>query len=247
MSSDLNFSVPLDTGEPFFGGIQKNSLIDYPGKVSCVLFLTGCNFACPYCHNPNLARGTPPRADRIPFETVYTFLESRRGLLEGVVLSGGEPTLHNAIGEICSRIKQLGYPIKLDTNGSRPEVLSRLISTGCVDYVAMDVKAPLSRYNPVITARDVSTQIKASIRLIMSSGLAYEFRTTCMQPLAGPDTIVDIANSIQGARKYVLQMFNPSRVLNPDFFKRHRVQPDMLDLEKMHKKVAPLVTECLLR
>jgi len=231
----------------FFGGIQKNSLIDFPGKVSCVLFLSGCNFNCPYCHNPDLAQGKPSAADRIRLETALEFLEKRRGLLDGVVLSGGEPTLESRLMDLCKRIKALGYPIKLDTNGSRPETLGRLFEAGCVDYVAMDIKAPPALYTPGISSRPVAAEIEASIRLIMSSGLDYEFRTTCARPFAGPETIVDIARSIRGARKYVLQKFNMGNVLNPSFFEAYPRHPDEPQLEEMRRKIAPLVNVCDLR
>ncbi len=231
----------------FFGGIQKNSLIDFPGKVSCVLFLSGCNFTCPYCHNPELARGAPPPASRIRLETAFEFLEKRCGLLDGVVLSGGEPTLENRLSDICARIKTLGYQVKLDTNGSRPDVLARLLDENRLDYVAMDIKAPPALYTPAISPRKVAAEIEKSIDLIMSSGVAYEFRTTCALPFAGPDAIGDIARGIQGARKYVLQKFNPANVLDPPFFKDHPQQPDDSQLEKIRAKIAPLVGVCTLR
>jgi len=231
----------------FLGGIQKNSLIDFPGKVSCVLFLSGCNFACPYCHNPDLARGTPPPASRIRLETVFKFLEKRRGMLDGVVISGGEPTLESRLSEICTRIKRLGFQVKLDTNGSRPDILARLFDENRLDYVAMDIKAPPALYTPVISPREVAAEIEKSIDLIMSSDVDYEFRTTCARPFAGPGTISDIARSIRGARKYVLQTFNPATVLDPAFFKGHPRQPDKNQLEKIRKEIAPLVDVCTLR
>jgi len=123
------------------GGIQKNSLIDYPGKISCVIFVAGCNFRCPYCHNPSLVEpheGT--HKFEIEEEEVFSFLDSRRAFLEGVVVSGGEPTLQPDIVPFCDRIKQMGYPLKLDTNGSRPEVIEHLIRNDLVDDIAMDIK-----------------------------------------------------------------------------------------------------------
>ncbi len=231
----------------FFGGIQKNSLIDFPGKMSCVLFLSGCNFACPYCHNPDLARGAPPPESRIPLETAFEFLEKRRGLLDGVVISGGEPTLESRLSELCTRIKALGYQVKLDTNGSRPDVLARLFDEDRLDYVAMDIKAPPALYAPIISPIDVTAEIEKSIDLITSSNVDYEFRTTCARPFAGPDTIGYIARSIQGARKYVLQKFNPDNVLDPAFFRGHPQQPDASQLEKIRAKIAPLVKVCTIR
>ncbi|MCP3953249.1 MAG: anaerobic ribonucleoside-triphosphate reductase activating protein [Desulfobacterales bacterium] len=231
----------------FFGGIQKNSLIDYPGKVSCVLFLSGCNFACPYCHNPDLARGTPLPASRLRLETAYEFLEKRRGMLDGVVLSGGEPTLEHRLIEICTRIKAFDYSVKLDTNGSRPDILARLFDADCLDYVAMDIKTPPALYTPVISRREVASEITESIHLIMSSGVDYEFRTTCARPFAGPETLGDIARSIKGARKYVLQKFNPATVLEPGFFTGYQQQPDGPQLEQIRQKIAPLVEVCTIR
>lgn len=231
----------------FLGGLQKNSLIDYPGKLSCIFFLSGCNFTCPYCHNPDLARGTLAPADRIPLETAFEFLRKRQGMLEGVVLSGGEPTLESRLEEVCRRIRDLGYPIKLDTNGSRPDTLARLFKTGCIDYVAMDVKAPPALYTPDLTPHKVAAAIEDSIALIMSSGLDYEFRTTCASPFAGPENLVAIARSIRGARKYILQKFNLENVLDPDFFKRYPQQPDTAELEKIREEIAPLFETCTVR
>ncbi|MBW1769313.1 MAG: anaerobic ribonucleoside-triphosphate reductase activating protein, partial [Deltaproteobacteria bacterium] len=133
-----------------FGGLQKSSLIDYPGKLSCVLFLSGCNFDCPYCHNPGLVKGR--FSDHAQFEekTVYDFLEKRRGFLDGVVVSGGEPTLQKDLVSLCEKLKEMGYPVKLDTNGSRPQVLRSLIDEGLVDYIAMDIKTDLLRYSSFI-------------------------------------------------------------------------------------------------
>jgi len=231
----------------YFGGLQKNSLIDYPGKMSCVLFTAGCNFHCPYCHNPDLARGDVPPANRISLEAALEFLENRRGLLEGVVLSGGEPALVENLPRICKRINDLGYPVKLDTNGSRPDVLARLFKDNCIDYVAMDIKAPLSGYYPDITSKRVEKKLQASIELIMSSGRDYEFRTTCARPFAGPESIAEITTAIQGARRYVLQPFNPRIVLDPAFCNAHQHHPDDTQIESLRKKISPLFGECLIR
>ena len=123
------------------GGIQKISLIDYPGKLSCVLFLSGCNFKCPYCHNPQLVKSDSAYSDCLDEKAVYEFLESRKGLIDGVVISGGEPTLQKNLPLLCNEIKEMGYLVKLDTNGSRPKAIKLLIDEGLVDYVAMDIKS----------------------------------------------------------------------------------------------------------
>ena len=122
------------------GGLQKNSLIDYPGKISSVIFLSGCNFDCPFCHNPDLVRGCLSYTADLCSPDVCQFLKQRRGFLDGVVISGGEPTLDENLMDFCESIKQLGYPIKLDTNGSRPRILKQLIDDGLIDYIAMDLK-----------------------------------------------------------------------------------------------------------
>ena len=142
--------MPPKIGLMRLAGLQKNSLIDYPGKASCVLFLFGCNFDCPYCHNPDLVRGGLSCHASLDEKTVYEFLERRKGLLDGVVISGGEPTLDKDLVFLCEKIKQIGYPLKLDTNGSQPQVIKRLIQEGLIDYIAMDIKTDPLHYSPLI-------------------------------------------------------------------------------------------------
>ena len=168
----------------FLGGLQKNSLIDYPGKVSCVLFTSGCNFRCPYCHNPSLVVSVEKgKKEHIEEKAAMDFLHRRRGLLDGVVISGGEPTLHGDLFGLCRKIKQMGYPIKLDTNGSRPEMLTALIGEDLVDYIAMDIKTLPEYYGRYIKKGFDPQPLLSSIRLIMKSEKPYEFRTTCVNPI----------------------------------------------------------------
>ncbi|MBU1181586.1 MAG: anaerobic ribonucleoside-triphosphate reductase activating protein, partial [Proteobacteria bacterium] len=199
-----------------FGGIQKNSLIDYPGKISCVLFTSGCNFACPYCHNPDLAKNNPPLS--LNETEICAFLESRKGFLDGVVISGGEPTIHNDIESVCKNIKALGYPVKLDTNGSRPLVIKKLLSAGLVDYIAMDIKTDPALYSFFAKYDCESADILSSIKTIMNSAIDYEFRTTCVKPFISRPVIEKISGIIKGASLYVLQHFQNKNVLDPDFF-----------------------------
>ena len=187
-----------------FGGVQKNSFIDYPGKMSCVLFVTGCNFDCPYCHNPGLVRGGNTCPNQLSEEDVCCFLQKRKGFLDGVVISGGEPTLRQDLADVCEKIKSMGYPVMLDTNGSRPQVLKRLLNEGVVDYVAMDIKSDPLAYSPLIAKEEDSRGILESIRVIMESAPAYEFRTTCVKPIVDAEIIVNIARLISGAMLYVL-------------------------------------------
>ena len=148
-----------------FGGIQKNSFIDYPGKLSCVIFLSGCNFNCPYCHNPSLVKGSAECPASLRGDGLYGFLESRRDFLDGVVISGGEPTLQKNLVKLCETIKGLGYSVKLDTNGSRPGDLKHLIDSGLVDYIAMDIKTDPENYNPLIGENCDPTDLLSSINI----------------------------------------------------------------------------------
>jgi len=228
-----------------FGGIQKNTLIDYPGKVGCVLFFSGCNFHCPYCHNPELAKGLA--LEQWTEKAAFDFLEKRKGFLEGVVISGGEPSLHPDVIRICRIVRQMGYPIKIDTNGSQPEVLEKLIAEGIVDYVAMDVKTVPEHYSRYIQKDCNTDAITASIRLIKSSGLSHEFRTTCIRPLIDPQIVERICGLISGADLYVLQRFRLSHVLDPDFFKSHDygiTENNLLTYQAMAEK---WVTSCKIR
>ncbi|WP_155313241.1 anaerobic ribonucleoside-triphosphate reductase activating protein [Desulfosarcina ovata] len=227
-------------------GFQKNSFIDYPGKISCVLFVTGCNFICPYCHNADLARGEYP--ERIELETVLDFLASRQGMLEGVVITGGEPSLNKRIADLCGLIKTLGYPVKLDTNGSRPDVLGRLLDEHLVDFVAMDIKAPLDRYHPFCVQPQIADRLMESIRLIMASAPAYEFRTTCVKPFVDAAAMATIAQTIQGADRYVLQPFNRrAACLDPAF--NGEPDPTLLPDAMGELKVVaePFVGHCAIR
>ena len=200
------------------GGLQKNSFIDFPGRISCVLFLSGCNFHCPYCHNPELTRRIPADESPLTPDQFYAFLEARRSLLDGVVISGGEPTLQADLPAVCAAVKNLGFPVKLDTNGSRPHVLRHLVAEGLVDYVAMDIKTDPRHYAPVFQSDTGPETLKESIRIIMDSAPAYEFRTTCARPIIDEAVIGVIARSIEGADRYVLQSFQSQRLLTPSFF-----------------------------
>lgn len=230
-----------------FGGIQKTSLIDFPGKVSCVLFTPGCNFTCPYCHNPDLARNRTDLLLPIAEETVIDFLESRKGLLEGVVITGGEPTLHKSLGRFCKKVKKLGYPVKLDTNGSHPEHLNDLLADTLVDYIAMDIKTDPYEYAPDIHPASQPKSLLSSIDSILSSGLPHEFRTTCLAPFVDARIVTRIATLIEGADLYVLQKFKAGVVLDPDFIKEKTTPCSDNDLLAFQSIAAPFVTRCIIR
>ena len=230
-----------------FGGLQKQSLIDFPGKVSCVLFTPGCNFTCPFCHNPDLVRGQLEQASLLKEESVFDFLEKRKGFLDGVVISGGEPTLHRNLSTICDTIKKMGYPIKLDTNGSRPELLEQLIRNRSVDYIAMDIKTDPSAYPREILGNENTANILESIALIMAAGISYEFRTTCVKPFVDRLVIEKISHAIQGAGCYALQQFKNENVLSPEYFRDRSPHYSLADLERFQALAAPWVEACIVR
>jgi pyruvate formate lyase activating enzyme len=229
------------------GGLQKNSLIDYPGKLSSVIFCSGCNFDCPYCHNPDLVRGPSNCPDNLNDGVVYGFLDQRRGFLDGVVISGGEPTLQPDLADLCRKIKDLGFPLKLDTNGSRPNVLHSLIAEDLVDYIAMDLKTDPVLYQTYIKPDCRPDPIVASVELIMASGIDYEFRTTCVKPIVSRRTIENILHLIHGARLYVLQRFRNSELLHPEFFQEGNFEysgDEVLELKALAEQT---VDECIIR
>jgi pyruvate formate lyase activating enzyme len=227
-------------------GLQKSSLIDFPQKLSCVLFLSGCNFHCPYCHNADLVRGE--NCVFLPEKEACDFLAARAGLLDGVVISGGEPTLHQDLPFLCEKVKKLNYPVKLDTNGSRPEMIRTLIRENLVDYVAMDIKGDPVAYSPVIKEGVPSRDILSSIGLVMESGLPHEFRTTCVKPIVEAKVVEKIARTIQGAALYALQRFRSSPgVLDPEFFEGPGSGCGEEEMDLFRSLAAPWVDACLVR
>ncbi len=231
----------------FIGGFQKSSLIDYPGKISCIIFLFGCNFRCPYCHNPGLVRGDQDVPSYLTEKWILNFLKQRSGLLEGVVITGGEPTLHKELIVLCKKIKNLGYNIKLDTNGSKPEVVKKLIDNHLIDYCAMDIKTHPKKYTPILSSLPVSDNINTSISIIKDSDIPNEFRTTCVHPFIDKETINVISKLIQGANRYVLQRFQHTHLLNSGFFDAADPHIDDNQLNILKTIAAPKVNECIVR
>jgi len=230
------------------GGIQKSSLIDYPGKISCVVFLAGCNFTCPYCHNPDLVRWKPASKSSIVENKVYGFLENRKGFLDGVVISGGEPTLNDDLPLFLERIQKLGYSIKLDTNGTRPPMVERLIHNGLIDYIAMDIKANPLAYPQYIAMNHNPASILSSIEIIRDSGLPHEFRTTCVKPMVNERSIRSISRTIAGAPLYALQRFRDENgVLDPLFFDRMGAGCDRNEIIRLQAIASPWVIKCIVR
>jgi pyruvate formate lyase activating enzyme len=201
-------------------GLQKHSLIDYPGKVACVVFFAGCNFRCPYCHNADLVRGRAD--DPMDIDAFRRFLGKRRGFLDGVVISGGEPTLQEGLSAFCREIREMGFSVKLDTNGSKPDVVAKLIAEGVLDFIAMDIKTDPERYVSMGLFPDGDAAcIFESIERIKRSGIASEFRTTCVAPFVTEETFPAMLASIAGADRYVLQPFVNRNVLDPEWIERH--------------------------
>ena len=192
-------------------GLQKLSLLDYPGKIACTVFLGGCNFRCPFCHNASLAM--PDGAgEAILLEDFLAFLDSRRGRLQGVCISGGEPTLHHDLPELIAEIKSRGYAVKLDTNGTNPEMLLSLINDGLLDYVAMDIKNSPEKYAKTISNSEFrisnfSEQITRSVDILMQGSVDFEFRTTLTRELHSSEDMEAIGRWIGGEEKYFLQTY----------------------------------------
>ena len=187
-------------------GLQKMTLLDFPGRVACTVFLGGCDFRCPFCHNYELATGEAPALmDAYEF---FDFLKKRRGLLDGVAITGGEPCLHRDLPDFMRRIRELGFGVKLDTNGAHPEMLRRILAEGLSDYVAMDIKNSPAKYTVTagIETLDLGA-IKESVHLLLTSGADYEFRTTCVAEFHEDADFEAIGAWIKGARRYFLQIF----------------------------------------
>lgn len=184
-------------------GLQKLTLLDFPGKVACTVFLNGCNFRCPYCHNSELLDGNVEEV--MTTEELIAFLRKRQGILEGVCITGGEPTLHPQLFDLLGDIKDLGYAVKLDTNGYRPETLQQVIDRGLADYVAMDIKNGPSLYGVTVGLETADlSKIEESIRLLLEGRVDYEFRTTVALPLHSEGSIADMARwllTLSGGKK----------------------------------------------
>lgn len=224
------------------GGVQKLSLVDYPHHTAIALFTIGCNMRCGYCHNPELV--LPERyADSIPEEDILAFLKTRVGRVEGVVVSGGEPTMHEDLPDFIRRVKQLGFLVKLDTNGTNPSMVSVLINEGIIDFVAMDIKASMERYQEVV-ARPIDTaDIQETIRIIKSSGIDHEFRTTLVKSQVSPEDLNEIGKLVAGSPRYALQRFRPGRTLNPQFARAVTYSDD--ELEQLKQAMQQYVAECV--
>lgn len=221
-----------------FGGFQKLTLLDYPGKVACTLFTRGCNFYCPFCHNALLV-DTNGNEQTYSEEDVLSYLNKRQGILEGVCISGGEPLLHASLREFIQKVKALGYCVKLDTNGSFPDKMIELIEDSLIDYVAMDIKNSFEKYALTSGKENLNiSDIEKSIDYLLKGNIDYEFRTTVTEETHTPQDIEKIALRIKGANKYFLQNFVDSgNIIGENL---HPVDENILEkMEKAAKKSVP--------
>ena len=223
-------------------GLQKTTLLDFPGKVACTVFTGGCNFRCPFCHNASLVL-SPAQLPDLSEEEFFDFLGKRRGILDGVCITGGEPLLQKDIIPFLERIRALGFAIKLDTNGAFPEKLKQIVEAGLIDYIAMDIKNCREKYGQTTGVSCDPEQMFASVKYIMSCGVPYEFRTTVVKELHTPEDILSIAKDIEGADGYFIQLFKDSGELIENGFSAHSEQTmkDMLEL------IRPYVKTCGIR
>lgn len=228
-------------------GLQKLTLLDYPGVMACIVFTKGCNFKCPYCHNAPLVLNTE-ETSIIEESELLSFLNKRKGILEGVVITGGEPLLNSDIGNLLSKIKELGYKIKLDTNGSNPSLLKRLVLDNLLDYVAMDIKNAPEYYFKAIGKEKNSLEllnlIEESKNFLLKSYIPYEFRTTVVKGIHKNEDILSLAKWINGAEKYYLQQFKDSgNLINPEGLSAFTEE----EMKKFADLVKPYVESVFLR
>ena len=187
--------------------VQRTTLLDYPGKIACTVFLPGCNLRCPFCHNAGLVVPERQDPDTTTEEELMAFLNRRRGKLDGVCITGGEPTIHKELPELIRKIRSLGFLVKLDTNGSNPQMLKSLIEEKVLDYVAMDIKSSPDRYQEICGGIDILSQARESVQILKQGKVPYEFRTTVSHPWHDEQVMEEIGKWLQGADQYFLQEF----------------------------------------
>ena len=224
-------------------GLQKLTLLDFPGHTACTVFTGGCNYRCPFCHNAELVL-RPEEQPEIPEAEFFALLEKRRGLLDGVAVTGGEPTLQPDLPEFLGRIRDLGYAVKLDTNGTRPDLLKRLVREDLVQYAAMDIKNAPGRYAETAGTDDPQLdRIRESAAFLLEGTVPYEFRTTVVRELHTPEDLAEIGRWLRGAERYFIQCFTDSGDLIEEGF--HPCSREELDL--LLAAVRPFIPSAELR
>ena len=228
------------------GGFQKFTLIDYPGRLAATVFLSGCNFRCPWCYSSELVLPEKIKEQpRISEKYFFDFLKKRKSLLDGVVICGGEPTFSQKLPSFCKKIKKLNFLVKLDTNGSNPEMLKNLIDKKLIDYVAMDIKGPKEKYNDYIGRKIDVEKIQKSIDILRENKIDYEFRSTIVPTLHEKDDIFKMAKWISGTKTYNLQDFRPEKTLDPKF---KEIKPYSKEyLLEIQKGICPFFETCRVR
>ncbi len=226
------------------GGWQKFSLNEYPGQTCAILFTQGCNFRCPYCHNPELVLADQYQQP-VPLSTIWQFLQNRQDKLDAVSITGGEPTLHSDLISFIKKIKNLGFLIKLDSNGTNPAMLKQLVKDDCVDYFAMDIKAPLPKYQQIVQQPVCTTDIQTSIDLIIDSGKDHEFRTTIVKSLLDKQDLLEIGQTLQDAQRYFLQQFRPGKLIDNNLKTAQSYSKS--ELNKLAQQLTTYVGHCQVR
>ncbi len=224
------------------GGFIRVDSVNYPSLIACTVFTRGCNFRCPYCHNPGFVFGlkadsTPIDAEFYSTQEILSYLKQRRGLLDAIVVSGGEPCLQKGLKDFLSQVKALGLKTKLDTNGSFPSVLEDLLDAGLVDYVAMDIKTSWDKY--CLVGFDNVDLVKKSVQIILQKAPDYEFRTTCVKPIVEPEDFESIAITLEGVKRYYLQQFKREVTLDENFQQATAYQEEELQVfaKKLREKI----------
>lgn len=228
------------------GGLQELTLIDYPGKLAATVFICGCNFRCPFCYSSEIVLPEKIKIQpKFSEKEFFDFLKSRKNLIEGVVICGGEPTMCRDLISFIKKIKKEGFFVKLDTNGSEPKVLENLISEKLIDYVAMDIKAPFLNYAKAAGVKVDLAKIKKSVELIKKSGIDYEFRTTVVPGVHTREDILQMARDLAPAKKYFLQNFLPQKTMDKKF---ESIKPYPIEfLLAIQKAISPFFEICQVR
>lgn len=228
-------------------GLQKTSLIDYPGKLAAVIYTQGCNLRCPFCHNPELV--LPEKYhETLDYDVLFNFLKKRAKQLQGIVVTGGEPLMYKDAPEFLKEIKDLGYLIKLDTNGFYPDVLKRVLDDKLADFVAMDIKAPVDKYDLLTDVECDTDLVNESIELVKKYAPDYEFRTTVVKSLLNKDDLLDIINWVEPAKKYVVQRFRcHSDVLDPSLCHKNTHSDEEYHEKKLYLKKYGFKTDVYFR
>jgi pyruvate formate lyase activating enzyme len=230
----------------YIKGFIESSLIEWPGKISSIIFTAGCNFKCPFCHNPELVNLNKNDEDFIPEEFILKKLESKKKWIDGLVITGGEPTLQDDLIDFIKKVKSLGILVKLETNGSNPETIKKILDEKLADYVAMDIKTSLSskKYNEAVGIKISLENILDTIDILMNSKIDYEFRTTLVPGIVEKEDIISIAEKIQDAKKWILQNFRNINTLEKSF---SEFKPYSLDEVEEFKNVArQILKKCVI-